>query len=202
MISPRLTLALTGGIASGKSAALELLKRAEPGLHAFDCDLEVRQLLGRPEVQRHIADALGQALILPGGGLDRDRLRSEVFGDPAKRKLLEGILHPLVRQECLARHAEWSKSEGSSLFVADVPLLFKNDFSFPYDASVTVAVSRETQMERVRRRNGFDDKHIEQILAAQLDTGEKMRRADHVLWNEGPLEGLAAQITLLIKTLR
>ncbi len=203
MKSQQLTLALTGGIASGKSTAAKLLKASVSELVFFDCDLEVRSLLDSDaKTQAALVEEFGSRSISSKGTANRSYLRELTFTDIDKRKALEAILHPRVRQECLARHADWSKSEESLLFVADVPLLFENGFDFGYDYSVVVAVSRETQISRLKARNGFDDDLISKILSTQLSVEEKIRRASFALWNEGPEDVLKAQIGFLIHHLK
>ena len=135
------------------------------------------------------------------GGLDRSRLRELVFRDQEGRKVLESILHPRVREECLELHRETAISCLSPLFVADVPLLFESGFDFGYERALLVATTRETQLARLKSRNGFDDTLAEAILAAQLPILEKLPRADVVFWNEGPEEVLRHQVSRFLLTL-
>jgi len=188
-------VALTGGIASGKSTACRLLAEAVPSVRLFDCDDSVRKLLeADPRVAARVVELFGREVAAADGGLDRARLRARVFADPASRRLLEGILHPRVREECLASR-DLAVKEGAALFVADVPLLFENGFDFGQEQALLVAVSRATQIARLKARNRFDDPLIESILAAQLPLDEKLARADVVFWNEGPLDVLRRQIS-------
>jgi len=161
----------------------------------FDCDDSVRKLLeADPRVAARVVELFGREVAAADGGLDRARLRARVFADPASRRLLEGILHPRVREECLASR-DLAVKEGAALFVADVPLLFENGFDFGQEQALLVAVSRATQIARLKARNRFDDPLIESILAAQLPLDEKLARADVVFWNEGPLDVLRRQIS-------
>jgi len=188
-------VALTGGIASGKSTACRLLAEAVPSVRLFDCDDSVRKLLETdPRVAAQVVELFGREVAAADGGLDRAKLRARVFADPASRRLLEGILHPRVREECLASR-DLAVKEGAALFVADVPLLFENGFDFGQEQALLIAVSRATQIARLKARNRFDDPLIESILAAQLPLDEKLARADVVFWNEGPLDVLRRQIS-------
>ncbi len=189
-----LILALTGGIATGKSSAVRYFQRFVPDIVVFDCDLAVRQLLETEEVAGGLKGIFGES-ILDGetGAIDRGKLRGEVFGNPEKRKLLEGVLHPRVRQECLALRDQAAK-EGARCFLADVPLLFENGFDFGQTQAITVSTSRATQVARLKARNGWDDALIESVLAAQLPLEEKCSRADIVFWNDGEPATLKAQI--------
>ncbi|MGC4015246.1 MAG: dephospho-CoA kinase [Luteolibacter sp.] len=188
------TCALTGGIATGKSTFCRLLGEEIPDVRIFDCDACVRDLLASDAVvAEQVARYFGAEALADGGGVDRSFLRARVFSNPASRLALEGILHPRVREECLASRALAVK-EGRVLFVADVPLLFEKGFDFGQERSLLVAVTRATQILRLKARNGFDDDLVESILAAQLPLEEKVRRADMVFWNEGPPEILRSQI--------
>jgi len=187
-------LALTGGIASGKSTVVRWFRELLPGVVVFDSDATVRALLeGDAEVAAAISETFGAGAVDAEGRVDRGFLRGKVFGNPPERKKLEGILHPRVRKECLAL-LERGASNGAGIFVADIPLFFETGFDFGQDEVIVVACSRRSQIERVRARNGFDDRMIESMIEAQLPGEEKIRRADVVFWNEGPPEVLEAQV--------
>jgi len=189
-----LVLALTGGIATGKSSAVRYFQRFLPDIVIFDCDLAVRQLLETDGVVGELRALFGEGITDPEtGAIVREKLRLEVFGSPEKRKLLEGVLHPKVRQECLALRDQAAK-EGARCFLADVPLLFENGFDYGQTQTITVSTTRATQVARLKARNGWDDALIESVLAAQLPLEEKCSRADIVFWNDGEPATLKAQI--------
>ena len=188
------SIALTGGIASGKSTVCRLLREWLPGVAIFDCDAAVHQLLeSDPEVAARVVEVFGGEALDARGRVDRSFLRERVFEDDSARAQLEAILHPRVREECLDSLAQAAK-RGAELFVADVPLLFEKGFDFGQTEVLVVAVSRATQVQRLKARSGFDDRLIESILAAQLPIQEKMSRADVVFWNEGPPAVLRSQV--------
>jgi len=187
-------LALTGGIASGKSTVCRLLGECLPSIVIFDCDTAVHRMLETdPEVAAIIAESFGDQALDANGRLDRHFLRGRVFAEPAARIRLEAILHPRVRQECLDSLAR-AATRGAELFVADVPLFFEKGFDFGQHQVLVVASSRSTQIQRIKTRGGFDDLLIEAILAAQLPAQEKMSLADVVFWNEGPQAVIRSQI--------
>ena len=187
-------MALTGGIATGKSTVGEFLRRELPDLRIFDCDASVKELLRSDKAVIHaIAECFGSEAVQQGVGVNHDFLRSRVFFDAESRRSLESILHPRVRAECLASRERAAK-DGSALFVADVPLLFEKGFDFGQEMVLLAATSRSTQVHRLRARSHFDDAFIEAILAAQMPIQDKLLRADVVFWNEGPLEILRHQI--------
>jgi len=187
-------MALTGGIASGKSTVCRLLRECLSSVVIFDCDAAARRML---EVDRDIiamvASSFGAGALDRRGRVDRHFLRGRVFSDDAARSQLETIIHPRVLQECLAS-LQQAAQHGATLFVADIPLFFETGLDFGQEQVMVVASSRATQIQRLKARNGFDESMIEAILAAQLPTAEKIRRADIVFWNEGPPVVLKAQI--------
>jgi len=187
-------MALTGGIASGKSTVCRLLGELLPSLVIFDCDAAVHRMLeADAEVAAIIAESFGQQALDAHGRIDRHFLRGRVFAEPAARLRLEAILHPRVKQECLDSLAR-AATQAADLFVADVPLFFEKGFEFGQAQVLVVASSRATQIQRLKARGGFDDSLIESTLAAQLPVQEKMSQADVVFWNEGPQALLRSQI--------
>src|SRR5690606_15356711 len=126
----------------------------------FDSDASVRQLLEQePEVIAAVKEAFGGDSV-KDGRVDRGYLRGIVFGNEEARLKLEAILHPRVRQECLDLLAEAARN-GAGMFLADIPLFFETGFDFGQDQVLVVACSRQSQVERLKARNGFDDPMIE-----------------------------------------
>jgi dephospho-CoA kinase len=147
-------MALTGGIASGKSTACKLLREWLPSIVIFDCDATVHRLLeSDPAVAEIISAAFGMEALHPQGRIDRHFLRGKVFADDVARAKLETILHPRVLQECLDSLKQ-AATRGAELFVADVPLFFEKGFEFGQAQVLVVASSRSTQIQRLRRVAG------------------------------------------------
>jgi transcription termination factor Rho len=191
---PMQVMALTGGIASGKSTVCRFLREFLPQIVIFDCDAVVHRMLeGDAEVTAIIVESFGDQALDAQGRIDRHFLRGRVFGDEAARLRLEAILHPRVKQECLAS-MEAAATRGADLFIADVPLFFEKGFDFGQDQVIVVASSRATQIRRLKARGGFEDSLIESILAAQLPVQEKISLADVAFWNEGPQSVIRSQI--------
>lgn len=187
-------LVLTGGIACGKSTACGLIREQIPDAVIFDCDRAVHQLLDFEQcVAAEIRDAFGDAVIGPDGRVERALLRQRIFGQHAERDKLEAILHPRVKEECLASR-DRAATRGADLFIADVPLFFEKGFDIAQQQVLVVATSRAMQVRRLQARGGFDDNLIESVIASQLPISEKMTRADIVFWNEGPPETLRRQV--------
>lgn len=193
-------MALTGGIASGKSTVCRFMREFLPQIVIFDCDAAVHRMLdGDKEVSSIIAEAFGDQALDAQGRIDRHFLRGRVFTDDSARLRLENILHPRVKQECLAS-MESADKRSASLFIADVPLFFEKGFDFGQDQVIVVASTRDTQVQRLKARGGFEDSLIEAILAAQLPVQEKISLADVVFWNEGPPSTIRSQIRRFSQT--
>ena len=192
-------LALTGGIATGKSTVGRMIKSLIPSLSFFDCDESVARILKRPEIVDQLAVLYGAKVLDSSGQLDRSYLRESVFSDAGRRHKLERLIHPIVREECLEQLEKSAKQKKSSLFVADVPLLYENGFEFGQQISLVVACSSKTQRTRLKVRNRFDDKLISSILVAQMPILDKVMKADVVFWNEGPQTQLELQVSRFLQ---
>lgn len=194
-----LTMALTGGIATGKSSFAALLREALPDLAFFDCDATVHELLTKPEVTRKIFTSLGVELAGSDGQLDKGRLRERVFHDQNSRRTLEGILHPLVREECRLSQQLAEHTPGLRFFLMDVPLLYESAFPVPRDLEIVVACGPVAQRERLLARNRLTPELADRMIGAQLPLPEKMHRAGVVIWNGGSLSALRRH-TLIFST--
>ncbi len=190
MSCPLFTLALTGGIATGKSSFAKLLREGLPDLAFFDCDACVHELLTKPEVTRKIEASLGVDLTGSDGQLDKSRLRERVFHDQDSRRTLEGILHPLVREECRLAQQRAEHTPGLRFFLMDVPLLYESAFPVPRNLEIVVACGPAAQRERLSARNRFTPELADRIIGAQLPLPEKMARAGAIIWNGGSLSAL------------
>lgn len=191
-------LGLTGGIATGKSTAASFLKKLDPKAVVFDADVCVAELYQQDVVLEGVARIAGRDVLMSNRQIDRTLLRERVFSEPGLKKSLEDLVHPLVRKECLASLERAANTESTTSFIADVPLLFEGAFDFGQDANLVVAVSQQTQVHRLKMRNGFDDVAVHAILEAQFPISYKEKCADIVFWNEGPPAVLKAQIKRFI----
>ena len=189
----RFSVGLTGGIGSGKSAVAELF--AGHGIAVIDADAIAHELT-RPggAAIAPIRAAFGQAVIGADGALDRDRMRRLAFDDPAARKKLEAILHPLIRGQS-ARLAE--RAAGAYL-IHVIPLLIESGVDRSRIQRVLVVDCPETlQLERVRQRSGLSEEEVRAIMAAQATRAERLARADDVIDNGGSRDALATQVARL-----
>jgi dephospho-CoA kinase len=129
--------------------------------------------------------------------LNRAQMRSIVFADAEKKRALEQILHPRIRRQW-SLEAE-SRRNSADLFFADIPLLYETGGETLCDSVVVVACSPSVQLERLVARTQLDRSAAEQMIRSQMPLAEKIRRADHVVWNNGERGVLAAQAGLLAK---
>jgi dephospho-CoA kinase len=184
------TVAITGGIASGKTSFCQHLSIFLENTEWFDADACVSRLLdGSEEVRVEIEKILGKEICI-GGKLDRAQVRSRIFSDPRRRVQLERVLHPRVRKIWTAQIVR-SKAVGRK-FVADVPLLYETGWETACDFITVIACSFATQLRRLTSR-GVCESLARKMIAAQLPMEEKMRRAHEVVWNNGPPRLLTEQ---------
>ena len=183
-------IGLTGGIGSGKSAVAD--RFAAHGIPVVDTDQIAHDLTG-PDgaAMPAILQAFGPGVQSANGALDRTVMRQRVFADPAVRKVLEAILHPMIRQASF----EALSQSGGPYRVLVVPLLFETGHYQPWLARTLVVDCDEAlQKERVMRRNGLSQEAVAAIMAAQLPRAERLARADDVIVNNGALEELMLQV--------
>ncbi|MCQ4321394.1 dephospho-CoA kinase [Stutzerimonas stutzeri] len=185
-------LGLTGGIGSGKSAVVEEFGRL--GVHWVDADQAARWVVepGRPAL-RAIAERFGDCILTPDGSLDRAALRELVFREPAQRQWLEGLLHPLIRQEV----AEHLARASSPYAIMVSPLLVESGQYRQVDRVLVVDVPEALQLQRAARRDQSSEAQIRAIVKAQASREERLRHADDVLVNDRDLAWLSAEVKRL-----
>ena len=190
-------IGITGGISTGKTSFCGALRALAPDATFFDADRAARELGDDdPEVRSLIETEFGPSAYSPGGGLNREAIRTIVFADAGKKRALEQILHPRIRRQ-------WSlEAKGcrnsTRLFFADIPLLYETGGETLCDRVVVVACSPGVQLERLVARTGLERAAAEQMIHSQMPLTEKISRADHVAWNNGGREVLAEQARLLL----
>lgn len=193
-------LGITGGIATGKSSFAAMLARLT-GADLFDSDRVARELLDSDEnVRRLVRDSFGDEIFGPGGRPDRAGLRELVFADGEKRRALERILHPAIRARWVSLAGKARASGG--WFAVDIPLLFETGAEGMFDTIIVVACQERTQMERLLNIRKIDRATAGNMMAAQMDLAAKISRADHLVWNDGPLSALEEQAALLAAHLK
>ena len=191
-----LRVGITGGIGSGKTALTDWL--AGQGITVVDADLAARAVVapGQPALAEIVA-TFGKDYLQPDGQLDRGAMRQLVFEDTEKRKALEAITHPRIREE-LQRQLD---TADSVYVVLSSPLLLESGQSEMVDLSVVVDVPEATQIERTMQRDGNDRALVEGIMAAQLDRETRKNRADIIIDNSASLSALHEKAEILHQTL-
>lgn len=190
-----LTIALTGGIACGKSTVAAML--AELGAPVIDADAISRALTAPGGAALPaIRDAFGSEVFAANGALDRAALGRRVFADPAALQTLNALTHPLIYRE-MARMRESCRKSGVPVVVLDVPLLFEAGMQDLADVVVCVRVSEPTQLCRVQSRDGLSEAEALGRIRSQMPLAQKARLSDVVLDNERPLSAVRAEVEAL-----
>jgi dephospho-CoA kinase len=189
------SIGITGGVATGKSTVarrlFELVQRALP-VELFSSDFEARRLTDSDlVVKEEIRAAFGVQVFDAEGNLARGRLRDLVFLDGSARKVLETILHPRIREAWMSRIG------GDGLLLAEIPLLYETGAETYFNRVVVTACSRASQVERIVVERRLLKELAEQIIQAQMDLEEKIRRADWVVWTDCPAAITAQQVNLI-----
>ncbi|MDQ2869012.1 MAG: dephospho-CoA kinase [Verrucomicrobiota bacterium] len=189
-------IGITGGIGTGKSTLTRCLRGLLPEAAFFDADAMARELTASDQsVLAEIRKEFGDAVFAANGELNRAALRAIVFHAPDRRRALEEILHPRIRQRW---SAEADQHRGTTdFYFADIPLLYETGGDTLCDRVVVVACTAETQMQRLMQR--LDRITASAIIRTQMPLAEKMQRATHVVWNNGPESALAEEARLLVK---
>ena len=188
-----LVVGLTGGIGSGKSAAAD--EFAKLGATVVDTDAIAHELTGRngaalPQVRQ----LFGEQAIGPDGAMDREKMRNRVFSDPAEKRRLEALLHPMIREESARRIA----AAAGPYVVHVIPLLVEStDYRMRVARVLVVDAPEEVQLERVQRRSRLPEAAVRAIIAAQAPREKRLAAADDVIDNSGTLAALQRQVAAL-----
>jgi dephospho-CoA kinase len=171
-----LVIGLTGGIGSGKSTVAKMF--ADLGVPVIDMDTIARELVapGQPALQK-IVETFGHEVLDESGQLDRRVLRQRIFNDPAQRKLLEAILHPLIRAEVQRRIRQCR----APYCIVVIPLLLESDQRDLVDRVLVTDVPEAVQIERTTRRDQISEQEVRKILASQVDRQTRLAAADEVI---------------------
>src|SRR5438067_10146548 len=190
-------IGITGGISTGKSTLCARLREIVPGAKFFDADYAAHQLVDfDPEVKKEIRHEFGSAIFSGDQELNREKLRHIVFNEAAKRRALEQILHPRIRRQWSVE-AETHRNS-PDFFFADIPLLYETGGERLCDRVVVVACSSKVQLRWLMERTPLGRAAAEEMINSQMSLDKKIRRADHVVWNNGPRAALAEQARFLV----
>ncbi|MDQ4429277.1 dephospho-CoA kinase [Yokenella regensburgei] len=188
----KFTVALTGGIGSGKSTVAEAFSRL--GVNVIDADVIARKVVesGTPALDA-IAAHFGPQMLTTEGDLNRRSLRERVFAHPEDKAWLNALLHPLIQQET---HRQMR--EATSPYVLwVVPLFVENQLFAQADRVLVVDVPRETQIFRTMQRDNVSREHAEHILAAQATREARLAAADDIIDNNGAPDAIVSDVARL-----
>lgn len=190
-------IGVTGGLATGKTSVAGMFKKK--GAHVLSSDEIVHELLSRDNVVKRIARKFGPDVIKERR-IDRRKLGEIVFNYPQKRKALEQILHPMVRQKTKQRIKALSKKKG--VLVCEVPLLFESGFDRLCDLTIVVKASRAIQLKRAQRRLHITKAQALKRIQAQMPLSEKLRLGDIIINNNNSIQNTQKQVKSIWQKIR
>jgi dephospho-CoA kinase len=195
-----LRVALTGGIATGKSHVLnEFRKRGVPCLDADELAHGVTA--AGTEATSQIAERFGLEVLDSSGAVDRHKLGAIVFADASARRALEAIVHPAVYRAIAAGMRAFELLDRSPVVIADIPLLYETGRASDFDRVIATVCPRALQIQRLKER-GLSDAEAEQRLAAQMSADEKALRADYIIQTDDTFESTSAQVDQILDSLK
>lgn len=193
-------IAITGGVASGKSAVSARFETL--GVVVVDADVAARAAVAAgSEGLAEVTAAFGPDVLAADGSLDRAAMRKRVFADADARRRLEAIIHPRVRRQLM----DECRAATGPYAIAAIPLLAEGGGreAYPWlDRILVVDVPVEVQRERLMARDGIDAALADRMIAAQADRRERLAMADDVIVNDGPIEALEAHVAALDRRYR
>jgi len=193
-------IGITGGISTGKSTFCACLREILPAAKFFDADEVARQLVDLEEVKQEMLAQFGLGIFLRSGDLNREAVRAIIFQDAAKKRALEQILHPRIRRQWSVEADRHRKTP--EFFFADIPLLYETGGETLCDRVVVVACSPDIQLANLTRKMEIAIAAAEAMIKSQTPLEEKIKKADHVVWNNGDRSVLAAQAASLVELWR
>ena len=197
-LSETMIIGLTGGIASGKSTVVEMIKEA--GYKVIDADQLVHDLQAQGgRLYRALLDWLGEGILLSNGELNRPKLGQLIFSNEEMRQRSAEIQGTIIREELAAQRDRLSKEE--DVFFMDIPLLIENGYQDWFDQIWLVAVSPEVQRQRLMKRNHLSAEEAGMRIASQMPLAEKLPYASLVIDNNGSVDDLKKKVKSAINDL-
>jgi dephospho-CoA kinase len=193
-------IGLTGGIASGKSTASQILQAK--GIPVVDADKIAREVVepGKEAYEKVVA-FFGSEILREDKTINRPRLGEIIFNDKEKRSRLNEIVHPSIRAE-MKRQAIFYTENGFSLVVLDIPLLFESKLTHMVEQTWLIYADPEVQLKRLIMRDGFSETQAISRINSQMPIDEKRELADVVIENNGSMAELEEKLSILINQLR
>lgn len=197
-LSKTMLIGLTGGIASGKSTVVEMIKEA--GYKVIDADQLVHDMQTKGgRLYQALLDWLGEGILLPNGELNRPKLGQLIFSNEEMRHRSAEIQGTIIREELAAQRDRLAKEE--DVFFMDIPLLIENGYQDWFDQIWLVAVSPQVQRQRLIKRNHLSAEEAGMRIASQMPLAEKLPYASLVINNNGSIYDLKKKVKSAIKDL-
>src|SRR6266403_4637618 len=193
-------IGITGGISTGKSSFSDCLREILPGARFFNADEAAHAVVELQEIKQKLRTEFGSRVFSRGGDLNREKLRAIIFSDATRKRVLERILHPRIRRQWRTEAKRHRNSP--EFFFADIPLLYETGGETLCDRVVVVACSPDIQLANLMRRMKIERPPAEAMIKSQMPLEEKIKRADHVAWNNGDRAVLAEQAVSLAELWR
>ena len=192
----RKVIGVTGGIASGKSNVISIIKRQ--GFKVIDCDLINHNLqkINMP-IYNAIKEAFGSSYFLDNGELDRKKLGELIFHNENEKLKLNSISHPIIKEEVLK---EINMADG--IVFVDVPLLYESKFDSLCDKVICVYLNKDAQIERLMERDHIDYSYAKSKIASQMDLDQKRDLADYVIDSKGSFQETERQVLKILEMIK
>ena len=192
---------LTGGVATGKSTVAKMFERC--GAYTIDADLLARKVVepGTP-AWRAIVRAFGKTVLNSDHTLNRRAMAEIVFGDPPKLRRLERFIHPRVAREQVRLTRQATREDPQAVVIYDVPLLFEAGIDTRVKKIIVVTADRQTQITRLKKRNGFSRADALRRIRSQMPIKLKTAAADYLLDGTTARSHLLVQVRRLYRELR
>lgn len=190
-------IGLTGGIATGKSAAKKIIE--QNGFPVIDADLIAHQITQKGELGfQAIVQEFGSDILQLDGTIDRKKLGEIIFKSKPQKLRLEGLLHPIIQTVVSEKKLDYQKA-GHKLCFYDVPLLFEKTLQRQFDTTILIWCDFQTQLDRLIKRNGLTEQQAMDRILSQISLNEKLPLATHCVDNSTTLVSLENQIVSLLK---
>ena len=189
-----MVIGLTGGIGCGKSTAAGFFK--SHGFVVIDSDVLAHQALNEPSTLSQLKSRWGSACIQNDGTANRDWIGKKVFSDLAEKSFLESITHPRIAALRQAAMADPSKS-----YILEIPLLFELGLTQGLNAIICIASSDEVRLKRLESR-GMSRTDALKRINSQMPVSEKVKKSSYVIWNDGSIEFLRAEVNKCVQSLK
>jgi dephospho-CoA kinase len=196
-----IVVGLTGGVATGKSTVAKMFKQC--GAVVIDADELARDVVkpGKP-AWHAIVNTFGKTVLTPDRTINRQALGAIVFGNRVKLRRLERIIHPRVARQQAKLTRQAARNDPKAVVIYDVPLLFEVGIDKRVDKIIVVTADLETQIARLKKRNGLSRADALRRIRSQMPLAKKIQRTDHVLDGTLSRTSLRRQVGRLLKSLR